>query len=218
LIAEWIAGELARAMGLKVPELVRIELAPELGRAEPDPEIRELLKASVGANLALDYLPGSVTYDPLAEGAPDALEASRIVLFDAFVTNVDRTAKNPNLLCWHDGLWLIDHGASLYFHHSWSEADRLAGSKSPFAAVRQHVLLPFATRLQEAASALPPVFTQARIAEVVAQLPDEWLTQADGGFDDPDAHRAGYRSWLQARLAALPIYLEEAERARAQLV
>lgn len=218
LIAEWIAGELARAMDLNVPELVRLELAPELGRAEPDPEIRELLKASVGANLALDYLPGSVTYDPLAEGAPDALEASRIVLFDAFATNVDRTAKNPNLLCWHDGLWLIDHGASLYFHHGWTAADRLAGTRSPFAAVRQHVLLPFATRLAQAAAELSRAISAARISEVVAQLPDEWLVAADGGFADPDAHRGAYRSWLVARVAALPIYLEEAERARAQLV
>jgi hypothetical protein len=132
LVAEVVTGELARAAGLRVPELVRIEVAESLGRNEPDPEIRDLLRASVGSNLGLDYLPGSITFDPVAGPAPAAGEASDIVWFDAFTSNVDRTARNPNLLCWHGRLWLIDHGAALYFHHAWD--DEVARSRSPFAA------------------------------------------------------------------------------------
>ena len=218
LIAEWIAGELARAVGLRVPELVGITIDPALGRAEPDSEIRELLKASVGLNLALDYLPGAVTFDLIAEPTPDPDEASRIVLFDALVLNVDRTPKNPNLLCWHDALWLIDHGASLFFHHSWAPENRLASVQSPFAPIRQHVLLRFAERLDAAAQTLAAAFTDARIAEVVGQLPDDWLVSSDGGFDSPTAHREAYAAWLRARVAAMPVFLEEAKRDRAQLV
>ena len=120
LVAEIVSGELARAMGLRVPELVLLELDPVLGRAEPDEEIRDLIKASGGINLGMDYLPGSITFDPTVGPAPRAAEASAIVCFDAYVTNVDRTPKNPNMLSWHKALWLIDHGASLYFHHAWS--------------------------------------------------------------------------------------------------
>jgi hypothetical protein len=136
LIAEIVAGEIARALGLLVPEIVLANLDPKLARAEPDPEIQDLIRASVGLNLALDYLPGSLGFDPLVEPpGPDL--ASRIVWFDALVTNVDRTPRNPNLLTWHDRLWLIDHGASLYFHHAWQGWE--ATSKRPFAAARDHV-------------------------------------------------------------------------------
>jgi hypothetical protein len=218
LIAEWIAGELARAAGLRVPELVGITIDPALGRAEPDSEIRELLRASIGLNLALDYLPGAVTWDQLAEPCPDALEASRIVLFDALVLNVDRTPKNPNLLCWHDALWLIDHGASLFFHHSWSPENRLASASSVFAPIRQHVLLPFADQLEEAATSLRQALTEARLAEIVTQLPDDWLNAADGGFADPAAHREAYLQWLRARLLSMPLFLEEAKRVHANVV
>lgn len=142
LVAELIVGELARALGLPVPEQVLIELDPVLGRNEPDSEIRELIKASAGLNMGLDYLPGALMYEPLAKDPVDADLASRVVWLDAFVLNVDRTPKNPNLLICHKRPWLIDHGASLHFHHAWIDADRRAGS--PFPSVREHVLLPLA--------------------------------------------------------------------------
>ena len=141
LIAELIAGELARAAGLSVPEIVLVDLARPIAASEPDPEIAEPLERSVGINLGLDYLPGSITFDPVADRRPDAGVASRVVLFDAFVANVDRTPRNPNLLTWHGGLWLIDHGASLYFHHGWGPGDPLEGSRDPFVEIRDHVLL-----------------------------------------------------------------------------
>ncbi len=152
LIAELVAGELARAMGLRVPELVFMQLDPVLGRSEPDGEIRELIKASGGLNLALDYLPGSITFDPVAGPPPAAEEASDIVCFDSYVTNVDRTPKNPNMLHWHKALWLIDHGASMYFHHSWAEY--LERSRTPFAPIKDHVLLPWATALRASEATL----------------------------------------------------------------
>jgi len=217
LIAELIAGELGRAVGLRVPEIVFIELSSAIADAEPDPEISDLLEASAGLNLALDYLPGSITFDPVAGKAPDAAYASRVVLFDSFVINIDRSPKNPNLLSWHDHVWLIDHGASLYFHHGWGPKDQLDESQSPFAPVRQHVLLPWATALTEAASALRAAFTQDLVERVVDQIPAEWLSH-DEGFSDVDALRAAYRGWLDARTEALPIFLTEAERARAELV
>src|SRR5215217_5981952 len=142
LIAEFIAAELAKAAGLRVPEMVLVDLDPALGRNEPDSEIRELLRASVGLNLALDYLPGSAMFDPAAKEAVDAGLASEAVWFDALVTNVDRTPRNANLLCWHRKLYLIDHGAALYFHHNWpaTPEDLEQTARSPFAAVRDHVL------------------------------------------------------------------------------
>src|SRR5512145_917653 len=142
LIAELVAGEIARAAGLLVPEIVFVKLDPELARTEPDPEIQDLIRASAGLNIALAYLPGSVTFDALAE-QPDAELASRIVWFDAFVTNIDRTPRNANLLMWHRKLWLIDHGASLYFHHAWTDMDQR--SKDPFRLIKEHILLPFAS-------------------------------------------------------------------------
>ncbi|MFL5321464.1 MAG: HipA family kinase [Myxococcaceae bacterium] len=217
LIAELIAARLAEALELHVPEVVFMQLEAALGRAEPDSEIRELLKASVGLNLALDYLPGSVTFDPIAGPFPDVAYASKLVMFDAFITNVDRTPKNPNMLCWHGGLWLIDHGASLYFQHMWSAEDRLAGSQSAFNQINRHVLLPFAKELQKAADELRSRFNDALFDDATAQIPSDWMTP-DSGFENIAALRTAYRSWLSARLAALPIFLEEAERARAQLV
>ncbi|MRG90388.1 HipA family kinase [Polyangium spumosum] len=216
LIAELVAGELARAAGLAVPEIVLIHLDPELGRAEPHREISDLLDASAGLNLALDYLPGSVTFDPVAGPLPDPALASRVVLFDSFVTNVDRTPKNPNLLTWHHAIWLIDHGASLYFHHGWGPDAPLAESDDPFAFVRKHVLLPFATALSEAAAHLQAAWSEALVRRVAGAIPDAFLTD-DMGFPSPDAHRAAYGAWLSARLAALPSILAEAERAQAEL-
>src|SRR3954463_11059332 len=164
LVAELIAGELGRAAGLPVPEIVFMELDPELARTEPDPEIQHLIRASGGLNLALDYLPGSVTFDPIAD-QPDAALASAIVWFDAFVSNVDRTPRNANMLMWHHKLWLIDHGAALYFHHGWREgSDR---STDAFPAIKDHVLLRFADDLRAADSLLAARLTPAVIADVV---------------------------------------------------
>ncbi|XXF77571.1 aminotransferase class I and II [Myxococcaceae bacterium GXIMD 01537] len=214
LIAELIAGELARALGLRMPELVLVELDAALGRAERHDEIRDLLMASVGLNLALDYLPGSITFDPVAGPAPSAAEASAIVAFDAYVTNVDRTPRNPNLLCWHKDLWLIDHGAALYFHHSWEDWE--ARSRSRFPQIKDHVLLPWATELREAEALLRERLTPDVIERVVGLIPDAWLGTEP--FTSAREHREAYGAFLRQRLEAAPQFIEEAERARAQLV
>jgi hypothetical protein len=212
LIAELVSGEIARALGLPVPELVLLELEAAIGRAEPHDEIRDLLNASVGLNLGLDYLPGSVTFDPAVGPPLDAKQASEVVWFDALVTNVDRTARNPNLLVWHRALWLIDHGASLYFHHS--AGDVVAASKSPFAPIRSHVLLPWATELEAADARLRSALTRDRLEAISAMIPDAWLK--DGAA--PDEQRATYVRFLERRLEASSVFVEEALRARAQLV
>jgi hypothetical protein len=214
LVAELVSGELARAAGLDVPELVVVELDRELAASEPDPELCAPLEASAGSNLGLDYLPGSITFDPAAGPSPDATTASRIVLFDAFVTNVDRTARNANLLVWHRRLWLIDHGATLYFHHGWRSADRLEGSRDPFVEVRDHVLLPWASALEEAGAHLGSALTEEVFDAVVREIPASWLGP-EHGFPDVETHREAYGAWLRARAAAQPIFLEEAARARA---
>ena len=204
LVAELLAGEIARLLELPVPEIVLARLAPELGRAEPDPEIQDLLRASAGLNLALDYLPGSLGFDPLVEPpGPDL--ASRILWFDALVTNVDRTPRNTNLLVWHGKLWLIDHGAALYFHHNWPGREHadgsalLAAGRRPFAAARDHVLLPFAGAIAEADVALAPLLTTRALRGVVDLVPDEWLA-GEPGFGDADEVRSAYVAYLTARL------------------
>jgi hypothetical protein len=212
LVAEVIAAELARAVGLRVPDLVAIEVDPALGRNEPDGEIRDLLKASAGLNLGLDYLPGSITFDPVAGPAPSAEEASAVVWFDAFVTNVDRTPQNANLLIWHRQLWLIDHGAALYFQHAWDGREDRA--RMPFPRVRDHVLLPFASRLSEANDRLAPRLAGGAIAAAVAMVPDEFLA-GDARFASPAEARAAYAGHLERRLAAASHFVEEAVRARA---
>ncbi len=215
LIAELVTGELARAAGLRVPDIVLVQIGEALGRSEPDAEIRDLVRSSVGINIGLDYLPGSITFDPVAGPPPAAAEASAIVWLDAFASNVDRTARNPNLLGWHRRLWLIDHGASLYFHHTWD--DELARSESPFTAIRDHVLLPWACELTSAAAVLLPRLSGGTIARVLADVPDAWLA-GEPRFPSPAEHRAAYARYLERRLGAAPRFLEEAERARAQLV
>jgi hypothetical protein len=215
LVAECVTGELARELGLRVPELVGVVVAEELGRNEPDAEIRELLRASVGLNLGLDYLPGSITFDPVAGPAPAAAEASEIVWFDAFTSNVDRTARNPNLLCWHGRLWLIDHGASLYFHHAWD--DEPARRLSPFSAIKDHVLLPWASEVPAAAARFAPRLRPEMLERVLAQVPDEWLA-GEARFASPAEHRAAYVRHFERRLEASPVFVEEADRARATLV
>ena len=215
LVAELIAGEIGRALGMNVPELVFMEVDAALGRNEPDSEIRELLKASVGLNLALDYLPGSVMFDAAADHEVDADLASSAVWFDAFVTNVDRSARNPNLLCWHKSLYFIDHGAALYFHHAWQNIEQMARSRFP--AIRDHVLLPWAGRIAEADAALRPRLTGELFGSILEQIPDDWL-MADPGVPTPAERRAGYRTFLTQRLDAASLFTEEAVRAHAQLV
>jgi hypothetical protein len=210
LIAELVAGELARAIGLPVPELVFVELDAELARTEPDPEIQDLIRASAGLNLALDYLPGSVMFDPVAE-RPEVELASAIVWFDAYVTNVDRTARNTNMLMWHRRLWLIDHGAALYFHHRWD--NYRVRSRDPFPLIKDHVLLSFASALTEADAKLSVRLTSALIDEVVKLIPDAWLL-SDAPFSSSEQHRAAYVEYLLDRLAAPRAFLEEALRAR----
>jgi len=218
LVAELIAGEVGRALGLAVPELVCVELDTALGRNEPDPEIRQLIMASPGLNLGMDFLPGSLPFDPAASARPDAALAAAIVWFDAYVMNVDRTARNTNLLTWHKRLWLIDHGAALYFHHA--DGDYLAAAARPFAPIRAHVLLPYAADLRAAGARLRPLLTDETLAEIVAAIPDAWLA-GDAHGADPDGpreRRAAYLAFLQARRDAAAAFVEEAERARASLV
>jgi HipA-like kinase len=203
LVAEVVAGELARALGFAVPELALVELDAALGRAEPDPEIQDLLAASVGLNLGVDFLPGALPFSPAAGPAPDPQPAADIVWFDALVTNVDRTAKNTNMLLWHGRLWLFDHGAALYFHHAGGPA---AGhEQTPFPAIAEHVLLPFAASIPEADARLAPRVTRDLLAEVVGAVPAEWLNG-----DDPRQ----YVEYLERRLDAPRSFVVEAERAR----
>jgi hypothetical protein len=214
LVAELIAGELARAAGLAVPDIVLIELDADLARTEPDPEIQHLIRASAGLNLALDYLPGSVTFDPIAD-QPDAALASAIVWFDAYVSNVDRSPRNANMLMWHRKLWLIDHGAALYFHHAWGDGtDR---SQDPFTRIKDHILLKFAGALREADAALTARLTPQIIQEIVALVPDAWLA-ADSPFATPGDARNAYIQHLTRRLRAPRAFFEEALRARSPLV
>jgi len=212
LVAGLDAGEIARAIGLPVPEIVFVELDAELARTEPDPEIQHLIKSSAGLNLALDYLPGAVTFDPVVEH-PDVALASSIVWFDALVTNVDRTPRNANMLMWHRRLWLIDHGAALYFHHAWD--DYLERSVAPFVLIRDHVLLPLAAKLADVDSALTARLTRPVIDAIVEQIPAAWLG-GDAPFADHRDHRAAYATWLVRRLQAPRAFVEEAIRARSR--
>ncbi len=213
LVAELLGGELARRIGLAVPELVLVELDAAIASAEPDPELALPLEASVGTNLGLDYLPGSITFDPVAGPKPDATTASRIVMLDALILNVDRTVRNPNLLSWHERMWLIDHGAALYVHHGWTPETVLEGADDPFTDVASHVLLRDANELPAAAAHLTATLTPELIERICALVPEAWFDPREG-FADVASFRAAYASFLVARLAALPRILEEAERAR----
>lgn len=210
LIAELVAGELARALGLPMPELVFAQLDADLARTEPDPEIQDLIRASAGLNLALDYLPGSLAFDPLVH-AIDADLASSIVWFDAFVTNVDRTPRNANLLVWHRRPWLIDHGAALIVHHQWEGWE--ARAASPFAMVKDHVLLDAASRIVALDESLAQRLTPAVIEHIVGLIPADWLEETPV-FSSRDAQRAAYAQYLQRRLQAPRAFVQEAERAR----
>ena len=210
LIAELVAGEIARAAGLPVPEIVFVELDVELARTEPDPESQALIRASVGLNLALDYLPGAVTFDPIAE-KPDSDLASSIVWFDAYVSNVDRTPRNSNILVWHRRLWLIDHGAALYFHHAWDNP--LERSHDPFKHIKDHVLLPLAGALREVQAKMLGRITPEVIERVVKLIPDSWLA-GDASMGGSDQQRNAYTEYLMRRLEPPHTFLEEAIRAR----
>ena len=212
LIAELLAGEIGRAADLPVPEIVLIQLDPDLARTEPDPEIFALIRASAGLNLALDYLPGAVMFDPLVN-KPDADVASRLVWFDAYVSNVDRTPRNPNLLVWHRKLWLIDHGASLYFHHMPGWIDAADRAADPFALIKEHVLRHRATRLEAIDESMAAALRPETLAAIVAAIPDSWLSEeAPGG--DAARYRDAYRSYLQRRLESPRRFVEEAVRVR----
>jgi len=204
LVAELVGGEIARALGLAVPEIVFIELDPELARAEPDPEIQDLIRASGGLNVGLDYLPGSLPFVPYESEPPAPDLAAEVVWLDAYLTNVDRTARNPNLLRWHGRMWLIDHGAAMYLQHA--GLDPLLHARRPFAQIADHVLLPFAGSILEADARLAPKLTDELIAEIVAAAPGEWV-QGTG-------HEA-YAEYLQRRMADPRLFPEEAEAARA---
>ncbi|HEV7922557.1 MAG TPA: HipA family kinase [Thermoanaerobaculia bacterium] len=217
LIAELVSGELARTLGLPVPEIVFAELDPRMARTEPDPEIQDLLRRSEGLNLALDYLPGSITFDPLIKGLMDgqARLASSIVWFDALVGNVDRTAKNTNLLIWHRGLWMIDHGATLIFHHTWD--DYLQRARAPYRQLAEHVLLPWGGEVEAVDEELVNRLTAAAIEEIVQLIPEPWLGD-EPRFATVDDHRQAYRDYLLRRLQAPRSWVEDAVRARASLV
>jgi HipA-like kinase len=205
LIAEIIAGELARRLGLRVPDLVIIDLDPVIGRHEPDEEVQDLLSASPGWNLGIDFLPGALGYDPLGWAA-DAGFASRVLWLDALIGNVDRSWRNPNLLVWHGNIWLIDHGASLYFHHAWARADSLV--RRPYDA-GDHVLAPYAKLLPEADAELAPLVTEELLHEVAGLVPEPWLA-GEPGFAGAHAVRAAYVEHLLARVAAPRAWLPAA--------
>ncbi|MFC7310551.1 HipA family kinase [Streptomyces monticola] len=198
LVAEVVCGQLARRLGLRVPDLVQIQLDPVIGLSEPDQEVQELLKASGGLNLGMDYLPGSLGFDPLAYEV-SAEEAGRVVWLDALINNVDRSWRNPNMLVWHGDLWLIDHGASMIWHHNWPTAQKSAAK--PYDA-SDHALAPFGPDVAAAAAELAPRVTEELLTEVAADVPDEWLVD-EPGFDSPDALRRAYVEVLHARVQGL---------------
>ena len=214
LIAEYLGGEIARAMGLPVPELVFIELDEAFGRTEADEEIQELLQKSRGLNLGLHFLSGALNFDPNTQEV-DAKLASQVVWLDAFITNVDRTFRNTNLLLWHKELWLIDHGAAFYFHHSWENWEKHA--MSPFALIKDHVLLPQATLLEEVNEQFQTLLTDEKLKAIVDLLPDDWLNW-EGNEQTPDEIRAIYYQFLVLRKANAATFVNQAQNARATLI
>ena len=210
LISEFIGGELARAMDLKVPELVFMNLDDSFSKTEPDEEIQDLLKFSVGLNLGLHYLSSAITYDPLVSKV-DAFTASKVVILDSLISNIDRTAKNTNLLNWNDELWVIDNGASFYFHHNWQTWENHLTRTFPL--IKDHVLLAKATVLEEASSAVKKLITKDVIAEIVSKIPEDWLI-SEGDFLNPTEMRTSYNTFLNAKLAMIDELVKEAENAR----
>lgn len=216
LIAELIAGEIGRALGLLVPEIVFLKLDPKLARSEPHQEIQDLLQASAGRlNLGLRYLPNAFAYNMLLKPPPNPQLASNIVWFDAYITNVDRTPRNVNLLIWQDELWLIDHGASLYFHHDWN--DYLERSQRPFTLIKDHTLLKFASQLPQANKTMRARLLPQHIRHIVSLTPNEWLN-GEAAFATQAEHRQAYVTYLLKRLESSSVFVEEAINARARLV
>lgn len=210
LIAELIGGEIARHLKLRVPEIVFARLDEAFGRTEPDEEIQDLLKASTGLNLALNYLSGSVTFDP-ARVTIDENLASQIVWLDSLLMNVDRTARNTNLLLWHKNLWLIDHGAALYFHHAWDDWQQKA--TRPFALIKDHVLLKQATKMEETDSVFRNLLTADLIRSIVALIPEEWLVTGSP-FATAVEHRQAYCTFLQERIAHSEMFITQVQDAK----
>lgn len=207
LVAELIGSEIARAAGLRVPELVFVDVDEDFGRTEGDEEIQDLLRASRGLNLGLHYLSGTFTWDTLVN-TTDAITASKVLWLDAFLTNIDRTVRNTNMLAWRRELWLIDHGASLYFHHSWSDPEKAA--LSPFPYVKDHAFLSLASELNEADRLMHEALTPQVLDAIVDLVPDEWL-------DTPES-RDVYKRFLRTRLANSQIFVDHAKSVRATLV
>lgn len=214
LIAELIGGELARIMGLHVPEIVFANLDEAFGRTEPDEEIQDLLKASAGLNLGFHYLSGAVTFNPVVTKV-DPVAASKIVWLDSLLNNVDRTSKNTNLLWWHKELWLIDHGAGLYFHHSWNNWEEQA--TRPFVYIRDHVLLPQASELYIVDKEFHALLAVEIIRSIVSLIPDEWLLKY-APFTSIELHRGAYENFLIKRFTHSPIFVKEAQHAREGLI
>ncbi len=212
LVAEWLAGEIGRALGLLVPDLVAVDLDQAIADSEPHQEIHDLLAASVGRNIGLDFLPGAMTFNPAIDRRPDPDKAAAVIWLDGLVTNPDRSPRNPNLLIWHDRPWLIDHGASLSIHYTWRDPDEHA-RRSHVERLADHVLLPFAGSLTAADERLAPLVTRRLLEDLVAALPDEWLT-TDPVVGDATAQRRAYVDYLGRRLEAPRPWVEPAEALR----
>ncbi|WP_298487725.1 HipA family kinase [uncultured Maribacter sp.] len=210
LIAELLGGEFARAIGLKVPELVFMNLEDSFSKTEPDEEIQDLLKFSVGLNLGLHYLSSAITYDPLVSNI-DGTTASKVVLLDSIISNIDRTAKNTNLLHWNNELWIIDNGASFYFHHNWPQWENHLTRTFPL--IKDHVLLECASNLQSVAKEIKHKINQEKIEEIISLIPEEWLINETDSFT-PDQMRAAYISYINAKISMLDNLVKEAEDAR----
>lgn len=213
LIAELIGGEIARAFGLRVPEIVFANVDPAFGRTEPDEEIQDLLKASAGLNLALHYLSGAINFDPVVNKV-DPLLASQIVWLDCLLMNVDRTVRNTNMLMWHKELWLIDHGASLYFHHTWTNWKEQ--SQKPFVQVKDHVLLPWASELEKVDEEFRKLLTKEIIRSIVLLVPDEWLINEQ--TSNVEESRNVYERFLLNRVSHSENFIKEAQHARQALI
>jgi hypothetical protein len=210
LIAEFIGGELARAVGLKVPELVFMNLDESFSKTEGDEEIQDLLKFSVGLNLGLHFLSGAITYDPLVSIA-DPLSASKVVLLDSIIINIDRTARNTNLLNWNRELWLIDHGASLFFHHNWDHWRTHLGRTFP--NIKDHVLLERASKLTEAAQEIKKLIPEEIVTDIISNIPEDWL-QEESSTITPTEKRRAYIEFIGERLKKIDLLTQEASDAR----
>ena len=210
LIAELIGGELARAIGLKVPELVFMNLDASFSKTEPDEEIQDLLKFSIGLNLGLHFLSGAITFDPIVSKT-DSITSSKIVLLDILIKNIDRTAKNTNLLKWNRELWLIDHGASLYFHHNWNTWKNHINK--PFPAIKDHVLLKRANNLDDAAKEIQKLVNKDKIIEIASKIPDEWLIEESDSLS-PHDKKIAYIEFLNTRILNIESLVKEVQDAK----